>query len=499
MICVSLGRTRHKMMVLEHQMLAEKGAKLVELRLDWIAKQPDLSRLLDNRPTAVIVTCRRKIDRGKWRGTEEQRLATLRAAIVAGVEYVDLEYDIAESIPRYGKTRRIISHHDFQRTPENLEEIYEEMCEQDADIIKLVTMANTPSDMVKMLRLVASSSIPTVGFCMGELGLPSRVLCGKYGSPFTYASFSNERELAPGQISFDVMREIYHFDDIKADTKVYGVIGDPIGHSLSPLIHNAAFRHEGMNCVYLPFRIPQEMLDQSLHDFHSLDIKGYSVTIPLKEYVIAHGQRKEPIVESIGAANTLYRDHNNDWRVANTDYDAALSTIREGMKGEDGYSEDSLQGKKVLMMGAGGVARAIGLGLVRAGAIVTIANRTSDRAKKLALELGCQQIGWENRGTIFSDIIVNCTPIGMHPNVDETPFEEYWLRENTLVFDTIYNPENTLFLKQARERNCRTVSGLEMFVRQAAVQFERFTQQPAPLEVMREKLREGISPLNSML
>jgi 3-dehydroquinate dehydratase / shikimate dehydrogenase len=497
MICVSLGRTRHKMVIAEHELLAKKNVPLVELRLDWIGRQPKLNQLIENRPTPVVVTCRRSSDKGKWRGTEEQRQALLRSAIAAGVEYVDLEHDIAESIPRYGNTRRIISHHDFIETPDDLEDIYREMCKQDADIIKIVTMANKPSDMVRMLRMVAGSTVPTVGFCMGEIGLPSRILCGKYGSPFTYASFSNERELAPGQVSYDVMREVYHYDDINADTKVFGVLGDPIGHSMSPLIHNAAFRHEKMNCVYLPFRVPEEMIDQTLHDFHSLDIKGYSVTIPLKELVIAHGQRKEASVEAIGAANTLYRDHNNDWRVANTDYDAALASIREGIK-ENEYDDDSLQGKKVLMMGAGGVARAIGLGVIRSGAILTIANRTSKRAKKLAAELSCQTIGWENRGTIFSDVIINCTPIGMHPDVDDTPFEEYWLRENTLVFDTIYNPENTLLLKLARERNCRTVSGLDMFVRQAAAQFERFTQQPAPLEVMREKLREGISPLNSM-
>lgn len=497
MICVSLGRTRHKMVIAEHERLAKAGVPLVELRLDWLGRQANLNRLIEDRPTPVIVTCRRNVDRGRWRGTEEQRQSLLRAAIAAGVEYVDLESDIADKIPRYGKTRRIISHHDFDETPENLEEIYRELCQHDADIVKLVTMANHPSDMVRMMRLVAGSTIPTVGFCMGEMGLASRILCGKYGSPFTYASFSNEREMAPGQISFDIMRDVYHYDEINADTKVYGVIGDPIGHSMSPLIHNAAFREEKMNCVYIPFRIPEDMVDQTLHDFHSLDIRGYSVTIPLKELVIAHGQRKEPIVEEIGAANTLYRDHNNDWRVANTDYDAALASIREGMKSDE-FTDTSLQGKKVLMLGAGGVARAIGLGMVRAGAILTIANRTSKRAKKLASDLGCQTISWENRGTIFSDIIINCTPIGMHPEVDDTPFEEYWLRENTLVFDTIYNPENTLLLKQAVERNCRVVNGVDMFVRQAAAQFERFTQQSAPLELMREKLREAISPLNSM-
>ncbi len=207
MICVSIGRTRHKMVVLEHRALAERGAELVELRIDWLSHMPDLSRLLADRPTPCVVTCRRKSDRGRWRGSEDQRLALLRSAIVAGVEYVDLEDDVAGQIPRYGDTKRIVSHHNFDETPRNLEDIYKRICGFDPDIVKLVTMANAPSDIVRMLRLVADADLPTIGFCMGELGVASRLLCGKYGSPFTYATFSTERELGPGQLSFEEMRK----------------------------------------------------------------------------------------------------------------------------------------------------------------------------------------------------------------------------------------------------------------------------------------------------
>lgn len=495
MICVSIGRTRHRMVVLEHRALAEKGAELVELRLDWLSRQPDLPRLLRDRPTPSVVTCRRQSDRGRWRWSEEQRLAVLRAAIVEGVEYIDLERDIAGSIPRYGNTRRIVSHHDFDQTPSNLTEIHAEMCELDPDIVKIVTMANSPSDVVRMLQLVASAEVPTVGFCMGELGLASRILCGKYGSPFTYASFSSERELAPGQISFSEMKHLYRFDDIDEETQVYGVLGDPIAHSYSPLIHNAVFRKTGRNAVYIPFRVPKDALKPTLRDFEWLKIRGYSVTIPHKEAVLKWASSRSELAEAIGAANTLFRMA-GEWRADNTDCPAALSCLREVLE-DHPHLDEELAGKHVLILGAGGVARAIGYGLLQAGADVIFTNRHHDRARSLASALGCRQIQWENRATEYCDILINCTPLGMHPAlIDQTPYEANWMRDDLVVFDTVYNPENTLLLKEARRRGCPTVSGLEMFVRQAALQYELFTGETAPLEIIREALRRAISPVN---
>jgi len=492
MICVTLGRTRHKMMVEEHRALAERGAPLVELRLDWLRNLPDLSRLLTDRPTPVIVTCRRPPDGGRWRGTEEQRRMLLRQAIVQGVEYVDLEENLAASIKRFGTTKRIISHHDFVQTPDDLTAIHERLSKLDPDIIKIVTMARTPADNVALLKLVAESEIPTIGFCMGDLGLTSRVLCGKYGAPFTYTTFSRDREMAPGQIEFEQMRDLYHFDKIDADTRVYGVLGDPIGHSFSPRIHNAAFQHEKLNCVYLPFRVPAECLAETLQAYSAIDIQGYSVTIPHKEAVVGYATYLDDAVKSIGAANTLYRDDRGRWYAANTDYEAALATLKSGLA-ERG--DGRLAGMKVLLLGAGGVSRAIGLAVSRAGAGLTITNRNKNRGRALAEQLDCQFINWENRGSLFADVLINCTPVGMFPEMDDTPYPEHWLREGMLVFDTIYNPENTLLIKQAKARGCVTVSGVEMFLRQAGAQFECFVQRPAPMDVMHTVLRQAMSPV----
>ena len=491
MICVSIGRTRHKMVLAEHRALAQRGAQLVELRLDWLSHTPDVSRLLADRPTPAVVTCRRRSDKGRWNGSEDQRRTVLRAAIVAGAEYVDIEDDIARAIPRYGKTQRIISHHNFDETPDDLEEIYKRMCDLDHDIIKLVTMANQPEDSIRLLKLVAEAKTPTVGFCMGEIGLASRLLCGKYGSPFTYATFSSERTLAPGQLSFEEMTETYHFDRIGSDTRVFGVLGDPLAHSLSPNVHNAAFDADGIDAVYLPLRVPADGLVKTLKAFQWLNIDGYSVTIPHKETILELATKHDSTVEQLKAANTLCRDEDRNWTASNTDLPAAIQTLKLALETSTG--SNSLAGRKCLVLGAGGAARAVAGGLVQEDAVVTVSGRTRPRANELAVELGCQEIGWENRGSQFTDVLVNCTPLGMHPNINESPFQPQWLSDNTLVFDTVYNPENTLLIKQARERGCPTVSGIEMFIRQAALQYQHFTAQPAPVDVMRDTLRHAIS------
>lgn len=496
MICVSIGRRRHSSMLAEYKALVEQGAQLVELRVDYLNRAPELSRLLPGRPTPVVITCRRDNDKGLWRGTEEQRLTLLRAAIVQGADYVDLEEDAALAIRRYGPTKRIVSYHNFEDTPQNIEEIHARLAKCDPDIIKLATTAILPSDNARMLKLVASSKIPTIGFCMGDLGSISRILTGKFGAPFTYAAPSKERAVAPGQLTFQELRKIYRYESINAQTDVYGVVADPVAHSLSPLLHNRAFARAGLNKVYVPMRVPDRLLVSTFEAYGALGLKGLSVTIPHKEAAIGLTSHYDGPVQEIGAANTLYTDSAGTWWAANTDSTAAVESIALGL--QEGLPDPQpeprlLDGKRVLLLGAGGVARAIGWACVRAGAAVTVTNRTTARGRELAERLGCQFVSWENRGTSFSDVIVNCTSIGMHPDVDETPLPENLLHDGTLVFDTVYNPEQTMLIRQARDRGCKVVTGVEMFVRQAARQFRYFTGQEASLDQFREIIRRAIS------
>ncbi|NQV28683.1 MAG: shikimate dehydrogenase, partial [Rhodopirellula sp.] len=315
--------------------------------------------------------------------------------------------------------------------------------------------------------------------------------------PITYATFSRDRELAPGQLSFEEMRDIYRFNEITPETQIFGVIGDPVGHSLSPLVHNFAFQAAGIDAVYVPLRVPQDTLAKSLDDLNRIGMRGFSVTIPHKQAAAEYAHHKSESVRAIGAANTLIRNEMDEWHAENTDYDAALAAVLLGINKEN-PNKASLIGQKVMLLGAGGAARAIALAMVRSGAVVTIAGRTHKRAIALADEVGCQHCSWENRGAGEPDVLINCTPVGMHPDVDETPYAEHWLTENMVVFDTVYNPETTLLIKDARAKGCRTVSGIEMFVRQAAQQFELFTGKPGPLDQMRMTVRRAISPLGDL-
>lgn len=489
MICVSIARGRHKMMIAEYRHLAESGVRLVELRVDFIAREVNLKRLLADQPCPAIITCRRESDGGKWNGDEFKRQVLLRSAIADGVDYVDLEEDIADKIPRFGNTKRIISLHNFRETPDNLEEIHERLAGMDADVVKIATMAHHPHDNVRMLDLIKNAKVPTVGVCMGEIGMPSRILAGKFGAPFTFATFHHERQLAPGQLSYDQMAKIYNYDEINEATEVYGVVADPVGHSLSPLIHNRAMRELKLNKVYVPFRVPRESLAQFFSDCEKFDIKGLSVTIPHKEAVIKLLNKADSAVKGIGAANTVvFKDedrlgYNSDYRAA---MDSLLATVSDKAEGEK-----PLKGKKALVLGAGGVARAISYGLTRYGADVVISGRTGARASELAGQLKCKFVEWNERHSVNPDILINGTPVGMHPNVDESPFESRHLNENIIVFDTIYNPEQTLLIKEAKSEGCPVITGVDMFVRQAAIQFKLFTGQDAPTDLMRKEVKRA--------
>ncbi|MCC9641423.1 shikimate dehydrogenase [Rhodopirellula sp. JC740] len=493
MICVSLGRARHKRMIAEHQYLVEQGAQLVELRLDYISRAVDLKRLLNDRPGPVVATVRRKEDGGRWERSEQDRMMLLRSTIAAGVEYVDIEADVAAQIPRYGDTKRIISYHDFSGTPENLEELHEAMAAEDADIVKIACMANSFSDNIRMINLCKNSKIPTIGICMGEIGMLTRILANRVGSPFTYATFSTDKKLAPGQLNWKEMNSIYHYETIKEDTALFGVIADPVAHSHSPLIHNAAFVDAGLNARYLPLRIPKDDLQSFMNTCSSIGIQGISITIPHKEAALQYCTQAESSCTGIGAINTMI--FNGDERLGyNTDYRAAMDCIEEAFKIQRG-TENSMQGKTALILGAGGVSRAIAWGLRQRKCDVTIASRTRERAEMLAADIGCRVVDWEERHDTKVQLLVNGTPIGMHPDVDNTPYNQSALNQFMVVFDTVYNPENTLLIKQAKQKQSRVITGVDMFVRQAAYQYKLFTGQEASTELMRKKIKEATNPV----
>ena len=496
-VLVVIGRTRHKMVVVELQDAVKRRAKFIELRLDFLAKAVDFKRLAPYKQCPWVATLRRPADGGRFNGSEDERQIVIRQAIVSNVfEWVDLETDIAATIRRFGSVKRIISYHNLTETPQDLDEIYAKMLKQDGDVYKLAVLAHTPNDVVRVLRLQQSASKPTVAFCMGDVGQPSRFLALKYGAPFIYAAFNKERGIAPGLPSMEDFKTTYPVRSITADTKVFGVTGDPVGHSLGPLLHNHIYARLKADAIYLPFRIPRGQFADALDEYEHIPVQGYSVTIPHKEAAAQLAREKEPNVESTGAANTLVRRDDGKFSAANTDYTAAVESIKAHLarRAADG-PVTQLSQCAVLLLGAGGVARAVAHALHREGTQLTVTSRTQERSQKLAEEVKCKTVDWHGRHSIYFDILINCTPVGMHPNVDEAPIHFSILKPGVTVFDTIYNPETTLLIREARSRGCDTITGVDMFVRQAARQVELFVGMTPDLAQMRGIVRKALSPL----
>lgn len=501
-VLVVIARTRHKMFQVEMQEAARRGAKFIELRLDFLAKAVDFKRLQEFKSTPWVATVRRPTEGGRWSGTEEERQTLLRQAIAAGCfEWVDLEYDIAKSIRRFGKVKRIISYHNMDETPANLGDIYKSMLEQDGDVYKIAVMADSPADVGRVLELQRNAPKPTVAFCMGEIGFPSRFINMKFGAPWVYAAFNRERGLAPGMPTYDDIRTKYPARSIKPDTEFFGVMGDPIGHSHSPILHNHMYRKLKANAIYLPFRVPPTQFTNSVQAYDQVPISGYSVTIPhkvkAKEF---SGPLSDELVNLTGAANTLVRQADGKFRAYNTDVAGAIESIREHFAKKSPNGIVDFNRIFVLILGAGGAARAIAHGLHREGAHISICSRTSEKSAELAAEVHCKSIEWTARNAVTPcDLLINCTPVGMYPNVDDSPIHQSFLKPGLTVFDTVYNPEITMMIREAQTRGAEVITGVNMFVRQAAYQIEHFTGNMPPVGTMMELLRKAMSPLTGVL
>lgn len=492
MICVTIGRGRHSALLTEWKAAAEAGAELVELRIDCLRRDPQLKRLLTDRLTPVVFTVRRGADGGLWRGDEEKRLRLVREAIALGVEYVDLEADVAPSIRRFGKTQRIVSSHFFKKPPADLEELARSVAEADPDIIKIASVVHDVPAASRLLEFASRSSTPMIAIAMGEAGFFTRVLGAKFGAPFTYSGFNPDRMFAPGMPRLKELRRDYFYDQIGPATEVYAVVGDPIAQSLSPAVHNAAFRELGLNKVMVPLKVPAGKLKESMESLSWLGLKGYSITIPHKEAAIELMDRIDNAVDRTGSCNTAVFD-GGQWAGHNTDYRAAMNSLEDALGGPQPGDVSPMMDKQVLILGAGGVARSIAFGVSRRGAGVTVCSRDDERSARLAEDVGCRSVPWGMRAGTMHDVLINCTPVGMHPDVDESPVPPAAFKPGTIAFDTVYHPENTLFLKLARQRECLTISGVDMFVLQAAYQFDYYTGQEAPLDVMREVVRRKLS------
>jgi 3-dehydroquinate dehydratase/shikimate dehydrogenase len=483
---------------------AEAGADMVEFRIDRFADHARVTGIAACSPVPCIVTCRSAQEGGVGERNDDERLDALRAAAKGRAAYVDVELETYRragvNLPQ--DTRVILSAHDFKGRPERLYNIIAEMNASAADVNKVVWMPRSIRDNVEAFELLLHRQKPTIAMCMGEAGMISRILAKTFGAFLTFASLTKGSETAPGQVSIEDMKRLYRWDAINADTRVYGVVGSPIMHSMSPAIHNAAFEAVGYDGVYLPLLVNEgyesfKAFMETFLNFEPLHLSGLSVTIPHKEnalrYLKEKGGQVDELAESIGALNTIVVDRDLKSKIPNlkgfsTDYSAILDSITSALNIE----RENLANYRVAVIGAGGTGRTAVAALAHYGATVVVYNRTKERADALAREFD-GRVGkvvaarMEKLCDSCCHIYINTTSVGMHPNEDATPFGDSppEFSADNLVFDTIYNPMETRLLREARGRGARTISGVEMFVRQAAGQFEAWTGRPAPTDLMR--------------
>ncbi|MEO6436458.1 MAG: type I 3-dehydroquinate dehydratase [Tepidisphaeraceae bacterium] len=503
----------------EIALAAEAGADMVELRVDQFHNRAELATLVDTSVLPTIVTCRPKWEGGESDLAEEDRWSLFVDTAVHNAAYVDIEMATYKEMPEPWKQAIerpiILSSHDFTGRPERLTNVFMELNERSGSVSKIVWTTRTIRDNLEAFEILQNRQKPTIALCMGEAGLISRVLAKKFGAFLTFASLEPGGGTAPGQISIHDMKRLYRWDAIGPQTKVYGVVAQPVMHSMSPAIHNAGFDAVGHDGVYLPLLVNAgyesfKAFMESFLAFQPLHLSGLSITLPHKEnalrYLKEKGAAIEPLAERIGTVNTIVMDRpssiaNRKSQIGNlkgfnTDYAAILDTITTALDIE----RKDLVEKRIAVIGAGGTGRTAVAALAELGATVVVYNRTMERAEELAREFdgpGGKVVAarMEKLCDSCCHVFINTTSVGMHPNVDDSPLGERLPKftPETLVFDTIYNPMETKLLKQAKAAGAKTVGGVEMFVRQAARQFEAWTGQPAPMEIFRRVVESRLT------
>lgn len=459
-----------------------RDADLIELRVDSV-RDPSAAAALAGRRKPVIVTCRPKSDGGWFAGSEEERRTILSQALSLGAEYVDLEWQgsCAGLMQKTGGRRIVMSHHDFNGVPADLPELAQAMLASGAEVVKIAITAERLADCLTLRSVGQQTRVPIALVAMGDAGIPSRVLASWIGSCWTYAGDG----AAPGQISAQRMTEEFGFRRIGSRTAIYGVLGRPVGHSVSPVMHNAAFRAAHLDAVYLP--IAAADFEDFLMFADAVNLAGVSVTAPFKVAAFERADECDPVSRRIQSVNTLRRS-GAKWLGCNTDVTGFLTPLQSAMR---------VQGKRATVLGAGGAARSVAVALQSAGVGVTIAARREDQARTVAALSGATVGTWPPSPGSW-DVLVNATPVGTAPNADESPLPEGYRLDGMLVYDLVYNPPDTRLLTDAARAGCQTIGGLDMLVAQAQAQFEWWTDQRPADRVMRDAATARLDAIKEM-
>ncbi len=493
-ICIALGFTDAETLLAHARSEYEAGERFFEFRLDYLPKPEQgvaaIRRFLARHADcSILATCRRHQNMGRYNGSIDEQLRILEAAIAAGAKAVDIEIESAEDCgPRLEALRShayvLLSYHNYGGTPP-LDAVMRRMQRVPADGYKVVTTAKKPSDNYKVLEIARSyPKLDTVLLAMGETGFPTRVLSPGFGGIYTYAAPNTATGTASGQVSARQLRNLYRVEKISRSAKIFGVIADPVRHTISPAVHNRAFQARRVDAVYLPFLVHPIQLKDFFHLATKLPLSGFSVTIPHKQKIIRYLDVVEPLARRIGAVNTVWRK-SGKWRGTNTDTDGVTRPLAKRLR---------LGKSTALIVGNGGAARGALYALAEAGVKLAITGRNLDRVRVLARAVGAELLTREQADTRMFDVLVHATPLGMTPRAGECFFNGRIPAK--LVFDMVYNPLETLLLRKAKSQGAECVNGLEMFIEQAVRQFEIFTGDSAPRAVMERAALEALTQMH---
>ncbi len=491
-ICIALGFAEIDKLIEQAGREHEGGESFFEFRLDYLpAPEQAFAAIRDflkvHPDCTILATCRRHQNHGRYNGSVDDQVRILSGAIDSGARAVDIEIESAEYIATRlealrGRSFLVLSYHNYQATP-STEAVLRRMLKIPADAYKIVTTARKPSDNLSILGLAKlHPRTPMVLLAMGETGFPTRVLSTAMGSLFTYAAPIATEGTAPGQVNARQLRHLYRLEKFTKQAKVYGVVADPVRHSISPAVHNRAFQAKRMDAVYLPFLVKPVQLKDFLILAEKLPVAGFSVTIPHKQKILRYLDIVDPLSRRIGAVNTVWKK-GGKWRGTNTDAEAVTKPLAKHL---------SLAKSSVLLAGNGGAARSAAFALIDAGAKVTIVGRNPDRVRSLAKACGAESMLRENPDARKFDALVHATPMGMFPHQNECFFRDTIPAE--MVFDMVYNPIETQLIRRAVEQGKQVIHGTQMFLEQAGRQFEIWTGETAPRAVMEKAALEALRP-----
>lgn len=458
---------------------ALKLADCIELRLDLFhdIEISKIRKLREKISIPLIFTLRKKSEGGGFEGNENERITRLLELIHLKPDYIDVEWDVSDlmiaSLRKANSDIKIlISYHNFEETPK-LDAIWKKIYRKQGDAYKLVTTAHSVLDHLEMLRFISDldSMLLVSGMCMQSDGSLSRILAPIAKNSLVFACLSENQASARGQMHADVLLNHYRFRSLNSKTFLLGLIGDPVDKSMSHQSHNRVLHELDLPGIYAKFRVKDEELSSFFEIIKSFNIKGLSVTMPLKEKVIPFLDQIDPLAKGMEAVNTIHFTPEG-LKGYNTDGIGALKAIGAKISGD--WSE-KFQSRRILMIGAGGTAKAIAYVAHRLGAQVTILNRHINRALAIANKIGCHADSLDQLDKYVRsgyDILIHATSVGMGLESEACLLGPQHFIPGSIVLDVISNPKQTCLLKEAKNQGCMTVSGMEMFIQQAIAQFK---------------------------